>query len=164
MVSRGWLPPQSSWITHSSGQNGHWMPVMDALSLHLSSTCSIQFTLLFLSFDNPVFNLLFREHHVWLSSFYNLPVASEWPIVPRGQYTLESSDYTHTHTLTDTVSPCLLPTGAAHLVAANAEDAANSLWTSCTSSWTNILCSNFNSPNPQEPTLLFLSSNNPQEP
>ena len=44
-------------------------------------------------------------------------------------------------------NPNLLPTCAAHLVAANIEDAANSLSTSCTSSQTNILCLNFNNPN-----------------
>ena len=45
----------------------------------------------------------------------------------RGQISLESNDHTHTHTLIDTVSPPLLPTGAAHLVAANTEDAVSSL-------------------------------------
>ena len=66
-------------------------------------------------------------HHACLSTLCKLQVASEWPIMQRGQISLESNDHTHTHTLIDTVSPPLLPTGAAHLVAANTEDAVSSL-------------------------------------
>ena len=78
------------------------------LSFHLAlSTYSIQLTLLFFSFNNPV------------------PASS-----------LESNDYTHTHThtLSDTVSPHVLPTSVVHLAAADAEEAANSLSSSFTSS------------------------------
>ena len=72
---------------------------------------------------------------------------------------LETSDYTHTHTLSDTVSPHVLLTGVAHLAAANAEEAATSLSSSCTSSLNNFLClKKFNNPNPDELICFPLTS------
>ena len=41
---------------------------------------------------------------------------------------------THTHTLSDTVSPHVLPTNVAHLAATDAEEATNYLSSSFTSS------------------------------
>ena len=60
------------------------------------------------------------EHTLQAASSFRVTHNAEGPDQPRVQRP-------HTHTLIDTVSPPLLPTGAAHLVAANTEDAVSSL-------------------------------------
>ena len=60
------------------------------------------------------------EHTLQAACSFRVTHNAEGPDQPRVQRP-------HTHTLIDTVSPPLLPTGAAHLVAANTEDAVSSL-------------------------------------
>ena len=60
------------------------------------------------------------EHTLQAACSFRVTHNAEGPDQPRVQRP-------HTHTLIDTVSPPLLPTGAANLVAANTEDAVSSL-------------------------------------
>ena len=69
------------------------------------------------------------EHTLQAACSFRVTHNAEGPDQPRVQRL-----HTHTHTLSDTVSPHVLPTSVAHLAAADAEEAANSLSSSFTSS------------------------------